>query len=173
MSSAALDMPTSIIEIIAFHEAGHAVVALKLGIGLRSVGIRPDQGNGYCRDKLRNRILNGETMSDGDWTWARQKAFILLSGDAAERVYNLEQCDLPFCLQDDEIELNELCCSAFGDLGPKASRWIKECRDETDRIVEANWKGICSLAELLLLNNHLSGQEAERAIRDRHSIDWR
>ena len=133
-------MSTSIIEALAFHEAGHAVVALKLDIRLRSVDIMPEEEKGCCRDALQSRTLTADMMSDADWAWARKKALIVLGGEAAERVYLLEECPLLFCSEPDEVELKELCCSAFGDLGPRASQWLKECRDETDRIVEANWK---------------------------------
>ena len=169
-----MNVSTSINEALAFHEAGHAVVALALGLRLRSVGIRLEQGNGYCRDTLRDCILTGDMMSGADWRWAHQKALILLGGEAAERVYYLGEGDVPFCSQHDEVELAELCCSAFGGLGPKASQWIQKCRDETANIVmtTANWKGICALAELLLLYNHLSGEIAERAIRGGHNIFW-
>lgn len=166
-------MSATVNEVIAFHEAGHALVALTLVIRILSVGIRLEESKGYCRDALRNRMLACDMTSNADWKWAHQKALILLGGAAAERVYFLGECYLPFCSQYDEDELDELCCSAFGGIGSKARQWIQECRDETDKIVmsPANWKGICALAELLLLKNHVSGEVAEWTLRGGESID--
>ncbi len=165
-------MPTSVTEVLAFHEAGHALVAMRVGLRLRSVCIKPEDGHGCCRDTLPTRTLTGDIMNDADWSWAHQKALILLGGQAAERVYYLDDCNLTLCSQNDEAVLAELCCDIFGSLGPNSCRWLNELRNETDRIVAAHWKGICSLAELLLSRHHLSGDEAERAIRGRESINW-
>src|SRR5450759_2935615 len=108
---ATINMSTSINEVLAFHEAGHAVVAMELGIRILSIGIRPEEGNGYCRDALPIRSLTADMMCAADWIWTRKKALILMGGAAAERVYYLEECSLPFCSQHDDGELDELCCS--------------------------------------------------------------
>ena len=169
-------MEPSCNEVLAFHEAGHAVVAWKLRIRILAVGISIKEGKGYCHDALRNRTLTGEMIWSDDRVWARKKTLILLAGAAAERVYYelLEQHDLPLCSSDDQMKLDELCCGAFGSLGPEASQWIKQREDETRHIVEDEdtWVRICRLAQRLLDQSVLSGDEAEWAIRGKHGIVW-
>jgi hypothetical protein len=149
--------------VLAYHEAGHAVVAVRLGVRLHEM--RLSELRGSVRDGLNCGDLNPEFLSERDRKCASRKARILLAGEIAERALDVDA--EVFASDDDRLELDSLAHRLFGD-GPAGDEWKEAATVETKRIVVQNWRQIEALAEALISAGHLSGEEAMCVI-NRHS----
>lgn len=167
--------------VIAYHEAGHAVVAWSLGILLKEVRIEPN--GGICKHVMVvSPMLDPELMTKSDWAKVEKKAVILLAGEVAEQVGSqmaqhagdgeiAELCRYAFKATSESVspgsdreELRELVQLIFGNLGSEANDWIGRATVRTTNIVTENWQRICSLSDALVANSVLSGAEAIRTI---------
>lgn len=167
--------------VIAYHEAGHAVVAWRLGALLKEVRIDPN--GGICKHTMIvSPLLDPELMTNADWAKAEKRAVILLAGEASEKVGSLmaqrvgndEIAEL--CLYahkatsesvapgSDREELREFVQLIFGNLGGDANNWIDQATVKATSIVTENWQKICLLSDALVAKSALSGSDATRII---------
>jgi ATP-dependent Zn protease len=164
-------------QVIAYHEAGHAVVAWSLGVLLKEVRIEPN--GGICKHAIVvSPMLDPELMTKADWAKAEKKAAILLAGEVAEQVGSLmaqhdgngeiaELCRYAHMATSESVapgsdreELREFVQLIFGNLGSEANDWIDRATVKATNIVTENWQKICSLSDALVAKNVLSGTEA-------------
>jgi len=75
-------------ELIAYHEAGHALVALLLGGNVRSVTIEPDNDDGPTRQGDTQVLWPRSRMSDRQFNESAIK--VSLAGPVAEMIYSGE-----------------------------------------------------------------------------------
>lgn len=167
--------------VIAYHEAGHAVVAWSLGLLINEVRIEPN--GGICKHAMTiSPLLDPEFMGKSDWAKVEKKALILLAGEIAEQVGGkmarlagddevAELCSYAHSASlestvpgSDREELRELAELIFGDIGTEANEWIEKSMAKAEDIILGHWKKICSLSNALVEKNVLSGAEAIRII---------
>ena len=133
-------------EAIAYHEAGHAVISMKLGYRCLYVTIIPDgdrRGHACCEDPLigghEDKIKHGlkiliaaslaESKHIGSRTW----------GDA-----------------DDRVKATNLALLATDRDTQQAEALIIEMIDEARKLVEQHWPDIEKLAEQLLVEGRVN-----------------
>jgi len=167
--------------VIAYHEAGHAVVAWSLGVLIKELRIGPN--GGICKHALTvSPLLDPELMGKGDWMKVEKQALILLAGEVAEQIGGqmaelagygelAELCNYAHDASSESIvpgsdreELRELVQLAFGDLGPHAVEWIDRTEAKATDIVMDHWSRVCALSNALLNKNVLCGTEAIQVI---------
>lgn len=169
------------IQVIAFHEAGHAVVAWSLGVSLKEIVITPS--GGVCNHALIvSPLLDPELMGKTDWAKVEKKALVLLAGEAAEQVGGAmavlagdgqlaELCSYAHSASSestvpgsDREELRELAQLVFGSLGAEANEWIERSMAKARDIVTRHWNKIRLLSAALVNKKSLCGAEAIRII---------
>ena len=140
-------------QLTAYHEAGHAVMALLMGRSVQKVSIIPSQNRlGACtlqkgRSKQVQDKLEAEMM-------------ILLAGMAAEgRVsgqYNINGAS------QDLRGVEKLALSRSGN-AKQASKLIHRMLDKTQHLLSqgATWKAVKVIAEELQKNESISGRAAK------------
>ncbi len=171
------------IRALAYHEAGHAIVAWSLKVPLKELKI--GGRGGVCVNSLIvSPLLDPETMDQRDWRQIENRGLILLGGETAELIGS-EMADLAGDKASAELfrdayststesvvpgsdreELKELAQLVFGNLGPTATSWTRKLEDRAQEIVIEHWDKICRLASALILMRILSGPEATRIIQE-------
>jgi len=147
------------IEVTAYHEAGHAVVAWNLGARLLEIVI--DVADGICKhNRLINFLLDPEIMSDFQWRRAEKYAQILLGGEMAERVFEPSSKHTDFDGDSDRRELNDLASMLFPGSESAATEWIANMETRSEQIVREQWNALETLACELIVHRRLSGDAA-------------
>lgn len=134
-------------EAIAYHEAGHAVVSMKLGYKCLYITIIPDGsrlGHVCCEDPLIGegddkiehalRLLLGARLAEGKHTRSRD-----IWGDA-----------------DDRVKATNLALLATDRDTERAETLINEMIQETRKLVEQHWPEIEALAQRLLVKQRVN-----------------
>ena len=141
------------LELTAYHEAGHAVMALLMGRSVQKVSIIPSQ----------NR-LGAVTMQKGRSKQVQDKLeadiLILLAGMAAEGRKS-GQYNLGGAKQDLQM-VEKLALSRAGN--PKqATKLIQKTLDKTQHILsqKANWLAVKIIAQELVEHGSISGRAAK------------
>jgi len=158
------DTPDIERQLLAYHEAGHAVIAWARSVRLRSVQLHEDSG--LSVDAQHFLMYDPVTMSASQWQHAKTKALILLAGEAAERGFQdlHGACVEGDWAESDRQEFDSLIEDLFGDEGPVAAFSRPALVREVDCLIEENWGRIEKLAAALIERRHLTGAEAEAII---------
>ena len=137
----------------AYHEAGHAVMALLMGRSVQKVSIIPSQNRlGVCT------IQKGRAKQVQDKLEA--EILILLAGMAAEGrksgKYNLEGA------AQDLKHVEKLAMSRSGNI-KAAQKFFNKMLDKTQHLLsdKATWKAVKVIAAELLENESISGRAAK------------
>jgi len=145
-----MDQPPS--ETTAYHEAGHAVVALVLGRPVHAVSIRPDhQHAGTC--------CFGKPVFRPTEDWLEREVLISLAGLAAEAAFTGDYCwdgaarDLQYA--------RGLLLQRGGNQRA-ADRLERRSLSKVEHILSrpANWRAVQKLAGELLRAGEISGRAA-------------
>lgn len=139
-------------EITAYHEAGHAVLALALGREVDWVSIRPErQFLGLCA------FRKGSFRPTDDWL--EREAIIALGGLAAEAGMTGEY-DWAGASRDYEA-VYELALSRAGN-ARKAERLVKRFLSKTEWLIDRDgrWEAVEKIAAELLRLGEISGRAA-------------
>lgn len=146
-------------QLLAFHEAGHAVVAWSLGTELLSIHIGDDSG--AVRHKSFNLSLDPSTNLPSDFKKAKKVALILLGGRFAERALLELNGRFPesFCDEGDMEDLLDLTKGLFGDAEESAQEWVRQCEAEVHDAVIQHFDKIEMLAHALLTRKSLTSDD--------------
>jgi ATP-dependent Zn protease len=127
----------------AYHEAGHGVIAYRLGFYVDTLTIVPDS----------IRATVGHSLSEAEWcdgSMDREAIIVLYAGYSAEKAY-YPDADTRASASDHE-KAHQLL-----RLQPEGSQ--QQLRAESDRLVKQNWKHIEAVATVLLENKTLPGDD--------------
>jgi ATP-dependent Zn protease len=152
----------------AYHEAGHAVIAIALGLTVKKVSIVKGQDyNGLCRQlgllgyHLRDRRDAEDTL--------KKIIISIYAGMPAQRLVDPDPPEFHGAC--DEEDANELCLRHAnllrrGGRAPDEFRraYLGRRRVEARRLVKQHRKAIEEFAEVLLQRQELGGEEAEELI---------
>jgi ATP-dependent Zn protease len=147
-------------EIVAYHEAGHAVVALALGRPVQRVSILPD------RERLGTCHF-GKAVFRPSEDWLEREALIALGGLAAEArftgVYALDGAAR------DRRYVAELALQRTGD-ARKAERLERRLLSKTEYLLarEENWRAVARIAAELVRAGAISGRAARHLFDEAH-----
>jgi hypothetical protein len=149
----ALSIPTMRKELTAYHEAGHAVMALLMGRSVQKVSIIPSQ----------NR-LGAVTMQKGRSKQVQDKLeaemLILLAGMAAEgRISG--QYNLQGAAQD--LRMTEKLAMSRAGNARQATKLIHKMLDKTQHLLtsKGTWAAVKAIAKELLEHESISGRAAK------------
>lgn len=136
---------------MAHHEAGHAVVALV--VGLRLIEVQIGERDGYSEHEPKD---DAELFAQRGEIEARRALVVMqLAGWCAQHAWD-SRCGAFGCEGDAEkVAFN------LKPLGELTNRWqFDELKAESERLVAAHWGAISRLAGELLVLGTLSGNQA-------------
>jgi hypothetical protein len=143
----------------AFHEAGHCVIAHLEGAEIRFATLHVSGGAGGVTGWVAPERLEGV-------------ARICAAGSVAKHRYDSEPSpDLELLLQEDRGDRETLeaiaCCRGVREPSELDALWQQALRGVRATLeVDSNWRCVTAVAEALLDNKCLNGDEIERIIGD-------
>lgn len=153
------------VELTAYHEAGHAFMALCLGAKVRSVTIEPDNDDGPRRFGDTQIIWRMSRLSERQY---RERAIqVSLAGPVAEMLYSGDPFH-PGLVAEWAADWQAAWVFAEALVGDRQQRLehlecvTVELRQMMDS--EPNWSAIADLADHLLAHETLEGEEVREII---------
>lgn len=146
------DSVNSRLKATAYHEAGHAVMALVLGRPIQKVTVAPNQNYlGACQ------MQKGRFKPTRDWL--EDEILILFAGMVAESQVTGQYCHLS-AAQDLRGIRRYVLMRTGGDR--QVERLERRLLDKAEHLLAdlATWKAVESIAEELLKNETISGRAA-------------
>jgi hypothetical protein len=156
-------------EVLAHHEAGHAVIAHFLGIVVERVTIQSDGRAAGHVEHDYGCNMNKMAHADGpkrQWVLER-KAIIALAGEVAQRRFNAESVEDEHG-GGDRLAVDQVLSHLVGpgDLELR-NAWHNVLLLRTERLVAEHWSAIDWLAKLLLKRTTIEKpEEIQEAIAD-------
>jgi hypothetical protein len=149
----------------AYHEAGHAVAATAIGLGVKTVSIIPDPTRGTI-DWVSGGRVTVKRCEYGD-----RDIIVLFAGGAAQRRHAPTSVRR-FSAEGDFNKMKMLI-----DVGrvedamrKKRQNWLK---DETDRLINSQWTAIEAVANRLMQTGELTGTEVSAIFRHCGGKRWK
>ena len=175
-------------EVVAFHEAGHAVIARALWIHVNRVTIRPNEfSDGHVAHEASWPDRQYETAEDAEereegWRWrmeiAEDRAKLALAGPFAEWKFRQIVSREYFADFRDLFDVAEYLqiASGFDPLSEilvlgkrlrhaRASRLWEQLQADTTELVELHWPSIERVAAALLIHKTLGPEQLDALIR--------
>jgi len=154
-------------ELIAYHEAGHALAAYLLGGEVRQVTIEPDRDDGPRRQGDTQVLWRRSRVTEKEY--ARWAVEVSLAGPVAEMIYSGEPYH-PGLVAEWAADWQEAWESA-SLLHPderKRLRYLEDASIELYRRLEADdvWPALAALADNLLAHETLDGEQVEEILRE-------
>jgi ATP-dependent Zn protease len=152
-------------ELIAYHEAGHALMALLLGGRVKQVTIEPDNDDGPARSGDTQVLWRRTKISDKQY--AEIAVQVCLAGPVAEMIYSGDPYH-PGFVAEWAADWREAWEEA-APLHPDERRRLKYLEDTSIRLYhrlqdEDLWAALASLADNLLAHETLEGEQVEEIV---------
>jgi hypothetical protein len=155
----------------AYHEAGHAVVGWRLGIGLRKMGVTivPDKAVGTAGSCTSSRWATNKTVEwdDSDKNRIRTEKDIqsLLAGEIAQRRYSLCSVRCRHASSDRATAIDILTYFTAEQMELEA--WVKLLHIRTVNLLSNPdiWRAVERLAAALMERRTIPGKEATEIIK--------
>ena len=154
-------------EIIAYHEAGHALMAVLLGGEVRLVTIEPDNDDGP--DRQGDTEVLWRRVPEGDKEFAKKAVQVCLAGPVAEMIYSGEPYHPGFVAEwaADWREAWEAAIPLHAD----ERKRLKYLEDVSIRLYhrlkeEDLWSALASLADHLLAHESLEGDQVQEIVEE-------
>lgn len=149
----------------AYHEVGHAVAAVALGLRVESVSLHPDKSRRGpdWYSAARTTIRQGENM------YGDEGVIVLLAGAAAQKKHAPSSMRRDTATGDREKAESlvfyevEVEAAVYNALFQKRWDWLLA---ETSKLIEANWHVIDAVATRLLAAGEISGSEVKKSFAD-------
>jgi ATP-dependent Zn protease len=140
------------IKTIAYHEAGHVIVAVALKVPFERVSIVPADGALGCVKYCRELSPFGEWTSQ-DTAYARKMVVVLMAGMAAEERYNGKYNTGN--VFEDRFDADALSLRlATGD----HNTYLTKAYKRAQRVLEKEWHKVDKIAQALLTQMELSSE---------------
>lgn len=152
-------------EIVAYHEAGHALMALLLGGKVRLVTIEPDNDDGPKRQGDTQVLWRRSGLSDKEF--AQKAVQVSLAGPVAEMIYSGEPYH-PGLVEEWAADWHEAWHSALL-LHPDERQRLAYLEQMSIRLYhrlkdDGLWAALASLADHLLAHETLEGEQVEEIV---------
>ena len=144
---------------LAYHEAGHQVIAHALGVA--ASGIELHSTGGHAHDGLPAGTYTAEIMTAADRTHCRRKILILVAGEVAERLLYEEEgwtADQFWSVADHQMVRDHLH-AVFGHEDPPTELHPLTLIPLAEQILLREWKKVGCIARALLLSQSLTADE--------------
>ena len=147
----------------AYHEAGHAVVAVALGVGVESVSLHPDESRGTLEWYSGARVH----LKEGQRRYEDEDVTIILAGAAAQKKHAPSSMRRYSAMGDYEKARSLVFFGAKPDdklyiLFQQRWDWLVA---EASKAIEANWHVIDVVARRLFAVGEISGVEVKKIFR--------
>jgi ATP-dependent Zn protease len=152
-------------EIVAYHEAGHALMALVLGGEVQIVTIDPDRDDGPHREGDTQVLWR--RSRDGEKEYARKAVEVSLAGPVAEMIYSGDPYH-PGLVAEWAADWREAWEAAMPLFADERKR-LRYLEDVSIRLYhrlqdEDLWAALASLADHLLAHETLEGEQVEEIV---------
>jgi ATP-dependent Zn protease len=152
-------------EIVAYHEAGHALMAFVLGGEVQVVTIEPERDDGP--ERQGDTQVLWRRSSDGDKEYARKAVEVSLAGPVAEMIYSGEPYH-PGLVAEWAADWREAWDAAV-PLHADERKRLTYLEDVSIRLYhrlqeEDLWAALASLADNLLAHETLEGEQIEEIV---------
>jgi hypothetical protein len=154
---------------IAYHEAGHAVVACWLGAEVVSVTLEPDADDGPRRDGDAAIRWHHRGMTPREL--CQKELMAVLAGPVAEIIHSDLDCDIDQCEQwQSEWSADwQLACQLATALVPSAGHVEPLLRFTIERLHRiaseaAFWQTIAEVADLLEAHETIDGEQVRQCV---------
>lgn len=149
----------------AYHEAGHAAVAVWFGLQLERVELTPDHPvhAGCCQEKVDDPDALSLAVELGEEAVIRPQIKILLAGRAAQQKGGYDH--VPGSDHHD-VETALRMAALMVGRGGEAEELLAQSLIETRRLLDsaAVWAGVEALADELLRQGRVEGDDAHRIL---------
>ncbi len=154
-------------ELIAYHEAGHALMALLLGGEVRRVTIEPDNDDGPDRQGDTQVLWRRSGISDKEF--AKQAVQVSLAGPVAEMIYSGDPYH-PGLVAEWAADWSEAWNSAAALHQDERQRlkFLESISIQLHRRLQQDemWAALAALADNLLAHETLDGEQIESIVRE-------
>lgn len=158
------------LEMIAYHEAGHAVMAAELGVPFDRVTITPDVDSaGHLALRDPDLYVHGDDVGPGDRdTRSSRLTIVWLAGRIAKQEYCRHKRDVDAAFEHGRWDMQQAyTVSANTSSGHEdTERFLNESEELAHEAVEQSWLGIQTVAEALLARIELSEAEVKQILQD-------
>ena len=147
----------------AYHEAGHCLISLHLGVSLVSVGIeRRASWNGYRYAMKKGWIRHGRGLMAS----LENCILILLAGPTAEGMCPCGSGHDSYQKSLEDMTQVYVTLDEIGFTGPARGRYMRQCRSNVEKGLRYHWKQVETLANALLARKRLTGKQAWKIIEE-------
>jgi hypothetical protein len=142
-------MPIRHMEMVAYHEAGHAVIAHMLGAEVRRVAINKEDGGGVTSIK---RLGRGERASSSIWRGRTLRS-------ATHRAHTRVESATPALTAAATSTMSRNSSTTY--MGKVADAYWRYVEARAEALVEQHWKKIDAVAKALLKQGTIAGDIRE------------
>lgn len=149
-------------EITAYHEAGHAFMAVYLGARVRSVTIAPDRDDGL--DRFGDTQIEWDRSRFRDREFHEKSVFVALAGPVAEAIHRREPYH-PGFVEEWAADWQE-AWEAASSLVPERKARLKFLEQASVQLYQLlnrdeNWAALAAIVDHLLAHERLEGEEID------------
>ena len=149
-------------EITAYHEAGHAFMAVYLGARVRSVTIEPDRDDGP--DRFGDTQIEWDRSQFSDREIHENSVFVALAGPVAEAIHRREPYYPEFFAE--WASDWQVAWEAASPLVPERKARLQFLEQVSVRLYrllnqDENWAALAAIVDHLLAHERLEGEEID------------
>lgn len=153
---------------VAFHEAGHATMAVSLGVPFRSITIQADQDyvglvQFYKHPRWTNEALECYSQRRTE-EWLENQTLICLAGQIAHTIHAGRHLAHYRSSKDNEDAVE--CAIKYCGSGERATAWLSWMFIRARDLMEQKhvWRAVDALVKVLMVRQTLPGKEAEAIV---------
>lgn len=152
-------------EITAYHEAGHAFMAVYLGARVRSVTIDPDHDDGP--DRFGDTQIEWDRSRFSDREFHEKSVFVALAGPVAEAIHRREPYHPGFVAEwaSDWQEAWKAASPLFPERQARL-KFLEQVTAQLYRLLNRDeiWAAVAAIVDNLLAHDRLEGDEIDEIV---------